>query len=532
MGLAIGEDTRSIAGEDGYAGHMSQRTQQQIETLRMAVSTARSRSEAIEYGRRLARRYPRHPEIQFLLGTALFNAGLYDESEKAFLKAVAVDNGHIGARFNLAMILRMKGDHDGALAQLQQAHVRDSTQVQVVGALAELFVVRSQYDKALDVLRPWLESNQDIEPPVAVAAANYYLKKGEFENGIAVIDRMVAGDSGQFQDDVIEMSFLRGQMLEGLERYDEAFEVYDEANRANTCYFDRTHFEKQVSQVTRRWNRANYEQLSLIKREPWPSQLPTPVFVVGIPRSGTSLVEQMLQCHPEILGGGEMITIPSFVHARIDQMDHCGVDLILDPRAFELDDLITGRRMLIKSIEDTLSASDTDASAVRFVADKMPTNFLHLGVIFALCPDAKVVWCQRDCRDIAISCYSMRFAGGGHPWCYSLENLGTFVNAHDNLRDHWKALFPDSIHEVTYEHLVENTESEIRDMTTSLELEYSEACLDFHLSDRIVQTASSHQVSRPIYHSSIGRWQRFKQHLGPFIQAVNSELNPESSTNV
>jgi hypothetical protein len=235
-------------------------------------------------------------------------------------------------------------------------------------------------------------------------------------------------------------------------------------------------------------------------------QEPRPIFIVGMPRSGTTLVEQILDQHAKVHGGGERLFIEQILR-RLEQetglrnpefVPHLSERMRKDAGAFYLRQL------------------GALAPKTRHVTDKLPGNFAHVGWIKSILPQAKIIWCRRDPRDTAISIYK-HFFGGNLPYAYDLYEIGRMSAACERLRAHWRTVVPEAdMLEVEYERLVADAEGETRRILAFLGLEWQEECRFFHLNRRPVTTASYEQVRRPVYTHSIGAWNRYAAYLAPF----------------
>jgi tetratricopeptide (TPR) repeat protein len=221
-----------------------------------------------------------------------------------------------------------------------------------------------------------------------------------------------------------------------------------------------------------------------------------PIFVVGMPRSGTTLIEQILATHSEIFGAGELPLMQD------------AIDRLVADRGGRLaypDRLASLTEAEAEEIGRYYLAGIDALSSQMHVIDKMPTNFLHVGLIHLALPDARIIHCRRDPVDTCISCFTKRFVGE-HLFAYDLYELGRFYRTYESLMAHWRELLPsDKFIEVRYEDVVADLEGEARRLVDFCGLDWQEACLTFHKTDRVVSTASVNQVRRPIYGSSIGR---------------------------
>ena len=232
---------------------------------------------------------------------------------------------------------------------------------------------------------------------------------------------------------------------------------------------------------------------------------------MGFPRSGTTLVEQILASHPKVFGAGELPDIPSIANTLPRHVPGngsyptCAPHLAPDAfRGF-------GEAYLRRTRQ-------INATAERIV-DKMPTNYLHVGLIRLLLPSARAIHCRRNALDTCLSCYFQRFRTG-HEFSYELRHLGSCYQNYERLMAHWCHVLSDHILELDYETLTDELEPSARNLLAFCGLEWDDRCLEFHRTQREVATASNWQVRRPVYRSSVGRWRNYETHLGPLRQAL------------
>jgi hypothetical protein len=230
-----------------------------------------------------------------------------------------------------------------------------------------------------------------------------------------------------------------------------------------------------------------------------------PIFVLGMPRSGTTLIEQILASHPEIQGAGELRVLQRISDSLGNYPD--AVTRLTQP---ELARLGVAYLAQIRPF----------AAGRAHVVDKMPANFLLVGLIHLILPNARIIHCRRNAVDTCLSCYTKLF-GGEQTFAYDLRELGLFNRAYQKLMNHWGGLLPpDRFFEVDYEAVIENLEGEARRLTAFLGLPWDEACLTFYEAKRPVRTASVNQVRQPIYRSSVGRWKSYAAQLRPLLEAL------------
>jgi len=234
-----------------------------------------------------------------------------------------------------------------------------------------------------------------------------------------------------------------------------------------------------------------------------------PVFIIGMPRSGTTLIEQILASHPKVFGAGELRDMATLA----EQVSAPGGSSV--PEAVPA---MSGER-LRRLGADYLHAVRRLAPAAERITDKMPGNFLLAGLIHLALPNARIIHACRDLRDTAFSCFSLLFTGG-QSYSFDLGELGRYCRGYQKLMAHWHAVMPGVILDVHYEEVVGDLEPQARRIIAHCGLDWDDACLDFHRTQRSVRTASAAQVRQPIYHSSIGRWRPHEASLQPLLQAL------------
>lgn len=317
------------------------------------------------------------------------------------------------------------------------------------------------------------------------------------------------------KENLITAYFSLAYLEDKEKNFDKAFEYF---SKANEIQFQRRPFSKKSfkHKIDRLIDGFSVEAIEALSAGG--SQSRTPIFIVGMPRSGTTLTEQILSSHSKVHGAGELRKVSNIVHAM------CGISLQgftyptdmarFDPNA--LADL--GDQYLDVAMRHAADGAER-------VVDKMPGNIIHLGLIGAMFPNATLVHCMRDPMDTAISCFTQNFKDELSYTC-DLSSLGLYYRETIRLMDHWKAIFPDRILEVRYEETIADQETMSRKLIAHAGLEWEDQCLNFHETERSVQTASLWQVRQPIYKTSVQRWRRYEKHLGPLIEALE-EHKPE-----
>ena len=312
------------------------------------------------------------------------------------------------------------------------------------------------------------------------------------------------------------LHFARGRSWEQLSEYDRAFDAYAKANRILASS------RKYVPQVHAKHTRGLIDQVDDLYlhrhaslRERTPAGAPIPIFICGMPRSGTTLVESILASHPQVTPGGEM----RYIHDTLKRL--------------------LGNRETSTGIGAWLGKVDTETLAKlaggwdlalsekaqdhTYVTDKMPGNYNLLPLIHVCHPQAPIIYMKRDARDICFSCFSIFFKEGNY-FSYSQEALAHYYKLHEAIMDHWRKLLGTKrIVEIQYEDLVRNPEPQVRRLLEVAGLTWDPRCLEFYKTRRTVATASVYQVRQPMYDSSIGRWRHFESHLGPLLEGLEAD---------
>lgn len=421
-------------------------------------------------------------------------------------------------------------------------------------ALAEVESQSQHYAEAERLFREVL-AEQPWHVGALRALGGQELQRGHIDEAVALFERVKAIDpvSGhmalinarRFPEDAETLANLdraaRQPSLEGSVRasilfqlaaawekrkdYDQAFAYAREANELSKRFlpYDPQDHRQRCARIRHSFCRALYEY----RRDcGHPSTLP--VFVLGMPRSGTTLVEQIIASHSQIFGAGELGVIPQRIAGLERWERHVGSgrqypDCVddLDPHAVH--GIAEG---ILKELREYAAPEKPEA---RHVVDKLPHNFEHIGLIKFFFPQARIISVRRDPRDIALSNYFTDYAAkhGGMGFAYDLGWIGEQLADHNLLMHHWHQTFPGEILEIQYEELVENTEAVARKLLDYIGVAWEPEVLNFNELDRPVKTASVWQVRQPIYTTSTAKWKRYEQYLAPLIQGTNAKIHWE-----
>lgn len=303
-------------------------------------------------------------------------------------------------------------------------------------------------------------------------------------------------------DDIqVLLHFASGHLHESAQNYDRAFSHFEQANRLKHAQYQPEEIEAQFAALRAVFTRDFYSA------SPLGSDDPLPVIIVGMPRSGTTLVEQIIASHPQAAGAGELL--------MFNQMAN-GLGALLktaEPYPDNVRLLTTVQREQLAKhyLAELKRRGGEDKNRI---SDKMPGNFVNLGLIAWLFPRAKIIHCRRDPLDTCLSCFATNFTG--HlPFTYSLESLAHYYRQYQALMAHWEMVLPTPIYTVTYETLVTSPDTEIPQLIEFIGLPWDARCQSPHQTQRAVSTASNVQIRQPIYQKSVRRADRFARHLLP-----------------
>jgi Flp pilus assembly protein TadD len=496
---------------------------------------------------------PDYPEAYNNLGIVCQQLGEKVRSLDSFEQAIRLRPGYAEAYSNLGNSLREQGELEGAAVACEQAFRLRPQSAEAANNLGLALQESGQVEKAADYYRQALELRPNfpgasnnlatalkelglleeaatqfratlrLEPNHAlvyynlcqlVADGRTTLEPAEFAHLQALVD----ADQGA----PVERSaraFALAAVLERQGSYDEAFRHYQQANdvrwrgleEANQ-QFDPVRFQAQVDQVIAAFDAAYFR-----KGQGWGTETELPLFILGVPRSGTTLVEQILSSHPDVFGAGELGEMPRLIRslARAGGSEGRYEPPPVLPSEAVARDLGAGYLRRIQQV----------GGSARRVTLKTLENFLYLGVIGTLFPRAPVLYCRREPLDVCVSCYFQNFQGSDFSW--SLSDIGVYYRQYERLMAHWSRVVPMPLLEVSYEELIARSEAVIRKMLEFCGLEWNPRCLAFYNNPRPVRTSSTVQIRKPLSNRSIGRWKHFAAYLGPLFQAL--ELTPEGT---
>lgn len=471
---------------------------------------------------------PEFPEAWMHLGRSYSAMGRYEDATVAYLECLRLAPGHVGGAVNLANVWFRRGYTADAIDLYRQVLSKEPDRWEARLSLASALADEDRFDESLTVI-------ENITPPASRAREVFFqrvhllTKSGQTEAARLLLDKDknhdlrywltffdLAQDDAQRTEAVsgiesrlaepeanieakINGAFTLGEHAHSLKDYPRAFKHYSQGHSwlGEIQPYDHATWEQDVESIFK----FHQQMCSKNHALDYDNRSPKPLFIVGMPRSGTSLLEQILDCHPDVVGGGELPDI-----GRI------------------------AANLRVKGLDSDRFRSEGTAylehlhqlgPQAKWVTDKMPHNFQYIGLIAILFPHARIIHCCRDPRDNALSIWRQRFVGY-HAYANDLSNLARHYTAHEMIMMRWKEKVANPIICVKYEDIVANMESQVVRVLKFLELEFEPACLEFHKNPRKVRTASRDQVNKPLYATSLGQWHSYAEQLAPFIQTLQT----------
>ena len=481
---------------------------------------------------------PYDPSAIRMLGELAARIGRLHDAENLLRRAVELAPEWSSAKANLALLLGRMGRPAEALGLLEEIFVEEPEQIghwnlkaATLGRLGDFDEAISLYEQVLErqpkQLRVWLSyghllktvgrQSEGIAAYRQALALNpelgeawwslSNLKTVKFDEADVAAMRTALASPKLSDHDRLHLDFAMGKALHDAGEADEAFDHFAKANalRLKSRPF-------KAGQITRAVDRSleTFSAEAFAERSGGGSPAPDPIFIVGMPRAGSTLVEQILSSHSLVEGTSELADLPALARS-VGDYPTAVLNLGADERR-ELGELYLKR------------ASVQRRTNRPFFIDKLPNNWLFVPFIQLVLPNAKIIDARRHPLACCLSNFRQHFAHG-QDFTYSLDDLGRYYSDYVRLMAHVDRVLPGRVHRMIYERMVEDTESEVRALLDYCGLEFEPACLEFHKTERAVRTASSEQVRQPIYREATEEWRAYEPHLGPLKQALGPVLD-------
>jgi len=429
-----------------------------------------------------------------------FEAGL------SFDKALAIKPDYAEAANDRGVIFKNSGDLENALKYFQKSLAINPN---LADAYNNIGITEKQLNKIDNAIKSF-ESAISVDPNFADAYYNLSLFKQYTlsKNQVAKMQSILISD-GISQSDLISINFALAKASESLDNQDEFLSYLHKGNRLRkkelNYSIDMSHkFFSTIYDAFALLTNSNVKSLQNI------TPTKRPIFILGMPRSGTSLVEQIISSHEEVYGAGEINSLLEPILEKILSNEK-------NKNIFSDKNLLSMRKKYL----DSFAQLSTSANVI---TDKTPANFQYIGFILSMFPDAKIIHLKRDPRAICWSIYQSNWYENGYRFSYNMDDLATYYGLYSKLMDFWHKKFPEKIYDICYEDLTTSQEDETKKLLEYCELDWDDNCLNFHKNKRSVKTASSQQVREKMYQGSSEAWKKYESHIQPLIDGLKPYL--------
>lgn len=475
--------------------------------LGVALAAQGRNADAISHYERVLVLNPDHPGAHYNLAIALAAQGRIAEAVTHYRCALALNPQDADAHNNLGNALDGLGDPDAAMTHYTRALAINPDHAEAHNNLGNIFREQGRFDAAM--------AHYDRAIAIEPASAEAHFHRAEikiFHQGdtdLRVLEAL-AGRDNLPEGKTPYVHFALAKALEDSGDYNRAFAHLRKGNdlKRAQIHYDEQRVARAFDRIAALFDRRLLDRL---RGEGDPSSMP--ILVLGMPRSGSTLIEQILASHPQVHGAGEL---PNLENAAGQFPNNVPT---LDGPAL--------RRIAQTYIAGLPALAD---GKVRIV-DKLPGNFFYVGLIRLILPNARIIHTVRNPIDTCVSCYSRLFTCGQH-FSYDLAELGRYYRRYANLMAHWRSILPPgAMLDVCYENVVEDLETQARRLIAYCGLPWDDRCLSFHKTVRPVRTASAVQVRSPLFRSSIDRWRRYEAGLGPLLRELGDVAAPSAAEN-
>ena len=478
---------------------------------------------------------PDYAEAQYNLGVTIHELGQMDSAIKCYERALAIQHAYPNAHNNLGQILLESGQPDAAMSHFEWAVAYQPEFSEAHNNLGSSLIALRQVNTAVT----HYEKAVAIKPDYQLAYNNLgiaYQRLGEIDKAFKSFERALAIKSDYAkahhnlsslkkytksdkqivemesllsikdlsQSDRIFICFALAKAYENLGKQEELFKVLHEGNQLRRKEL-RYSIEKSEN------HNSIIKKLFSSSPKPLSNQASTirPIFIVGMLRSGTSVVEQIISSHHDVYGAGELKNLTQIIIPILRE------HLTNDKTKLSKETFLSIRKQYFES----LSSFNTSENVI---TDKWPLNFRSIGFILSAIPEAKIIHLKRDARATCWSIYKHYFSDTGNGWAYNFDDLAEFYKLYSEIMRYWHEMFPGKVYDISYEDLTTNQEDETRKLLEYCELEWDQNCLDFHKNKRAVDTASVLQVRQKMYQGSSEAWKEHEEYLQPLIKALSS----------
>lgn len=461
--------------------------------------------EAMFYFNKASQLKPDYAEAYYGIAKAHLQKRNINESENYIQKAISINPQQVEFHQLLAEIYHEQGNHAKAIEHLDHALTIDPTHANLYISKGTILMEAGDISNAKDQFEKII-NEQTIDTRLLAHYSLVQLCKIKSDNASFQALSSISENPQEISPNKLSyLYFALGKCYDDMGEWKKAF-----ANFTQGCNLKRKRITYNIAEQIQLTDKIiqcfNHETIEYLQQFANPSNLP--IFIVGMPRSGSTLVEQILASHPDVYGAGEL----SYLNDLIQYPDYSHTTLSYPENIRQLSPTITNK--YLTHLQRICN------SAIR-ITDKMPNHFMAIGLIHALFPNAKIIHVKRNPIDTCLSCYTKLFSHG-HYYSYDLTELGQYYHCYERIMNHWRAVLPSNAWlEINYESMIDHLEVEAKRLVDYCDLPWNPACLNFYESKRAIRTASFMQVRQPVYTTSVHRWRRFKNELAPLIKILN-----------
>ena len=422
-----------------------------------------------------------------------------DKAENFFKKSISLNQNIPEAYNNLGFLYKTLDKNDKALNCFKKSIKINPNFIHAYHNIGSIYVQIGKFDeakksffKAIEINSHYTRSHRELSRLIKYTNREIHLSK---------LKKLYSEINVQDIEGKTNIAFALGKAYEDIKNFDKSFDFY---KQANTIYqkkinISMTDEKDNFINTKNTFHKKIYEKFSKSG-----SSDKSVIFILGMPRSGTTLVEQILSNHSKVFGAGEQNIIRGIVQKKFTNKN---LSLFLEPA-------IDSNKNILKEIGDEyVREMKSISNKSEMFTDKLPINFFWIGLIKLILPKSKIIHCFRDSKDNCFSIYKNHFPKGTINYSYDLNYIVEYYNLYSDLMNYWNKLFPKFIFNIKYENLVSNTKDEIINMLNFCDLVWDNNCLNFYENKRSVNTASNVQVRSKIYNSSIGFWKNYEKYL-------------------
>ena len=467
--------------------------------LSLSLMKTGENEEAIKILNRALKYEPKNIHVLNNLGLAYYNLNSFDKSQLYLRECLKIKPDFFDALINCGNLFLTLNNPAKALDLLNNAYnlsINNSQKQMALMAIGDCYQQKGEFLKAEEAYLKILEINKNY---TKADKAISLIKKYEEANDAHILNMEKKIFNIKHDKDLKHLYFALGKAYEDVGNIEKSFEYLKKGNdlekkRINYQINDDFKFLKKIKDF---FENKNFEYLDISDKKI--------IFIVGMPRSGTTLTEQIISSHSKVFGAGELSFISDFLNKKILNEDFLNLN--------QNDNEFTNTMLELRN--EYLGKLDTLNFSEKIVVDKAPLNFKWIGFIKHSFPNAKIISCERNPMAICWSNYKNSFASKSLGFSYDLKDLGKFYNFYENLINFWKNRYPNEIYSLNYQKLVEGKNDEIKKLIEYCELDWEDNCLFPEKNKKNVSTASLSQVRSPIYKSSVKNWEKFSEKLKP-----------------